>query len=426
METSNNVSALVPVTIEGSVIRTAEDSVLAGNLGDSRPETIVQPTQPVAPSFSRPATTGGSTLMRASREWRSRPADQRYTSLIDLRDATVAMRNASRSKVVPNRGLEVQPDPADSIDGLVVVGPNGAPVVPTNWSLSQLAQRAGAPAGYLRELPAPLAADCLNYGLKHSRDVEELGVLLRKSETGPATLAAVTGPNYGRVWNADIASALVNRFGDGINGAFRVPGEFGKRVEVTKENTTLYASDRDMFVFLADEEHRIAIPNRRDGQAGSLARGFFVWNSETGAGTLGIATFLFDYVCCNRIVWGSREYQEIRVRHTSGAPNRWIEEVAPAIESYAQSSTAGITHLIEDARAKRIGDADAVRDFLAKRFTRPQASAIMAAHVSDEGRPIETLWDATVGATAYARGLAYQDARVDIEREAGKILNLAA
>jgi hypothetical protein len=33
-----------------------------------------------------------------------------------------------------------------------------------------------------------------------------------------------------------------------------VPGEFGQRVAVTKQNTTLYASDRDMFVFLADEE----------------------------------------------------------------------------------------------------------------------------------------------------------------------------
>ena len=44
-----------------------------------------------------------------------------------------------------------------------------------------------------------------------------------------------------------------------------VPGEFGGRVTVTKDNTTLYASDRDMFVFLADEENRIELPNR-DGR----------------------------------------------------------------------------------------------------------------------------------------------------------------
>jgi hypothetical protein len=39
-----------------------------------------------------------------------------------------------------------------------------------------------------------------------------------------------------------------------------VPGEFGNRVTVTKDNTTLFASDRDMFVFLADEENVILEP----------------------------------------------------------------------------------------------------------------------------------------------------------------------
>lgn len=406
------------------------------------PIPVAQPAG--APYAARPQTSGGGTLMKASRQWSTRPADERYTSLTALHDATLAHRSASRQKVVASRAIEAQPASGDDLAGLQIVGPNGAPVIPTNWAFGQLAQRAGAPAGYLRDLPAPLAADCINYGLKHSRDVEDLGVLLRAAPRGlnddaqgrvngehmPATLAAVTGPNYGRVWNSDIVGALVRRFGDGVSGHFRVPGIFGQRVEVTKENTTLYASDRDMFVFLADEDRRIEIPNRRDGQAGSLARGFFVWNSETGAGTLGIATFLFDYVCCNRIVWGSREYQELRVRHTVSAPSRWLEDVAPAIEAYAESSTLGITSMIAAARAQTIGmqgsRADDVREFLAKRFTKSQAGAIMATHTAEEGRPIETLWDAATGATAYARGLQYQDVRVGIEREAGKILSLAA
>jgi hypothetical protein len=51
-----------------------------------------------------------------------------------------------------------------------------------------------------------------------------------------------------------------------------VPGEFGQRVTVTQDNTTLFASDRDMFVFLADEENRIELPSRRAGRsAASLA-----------------------------------------------------------------------------------------------------------------------------------------------------------
>lgn len=396
---------------------------------DDVPAAIPPAAPASAPYAPRPQTTGGSNLMKASRQWATRPSDERYTSLTALHAATLAHRRASVPKVVSSRALEAQPASGDELAGIQVVGPNGAPVVPTHWAFGQLAQRAGAPAGYLRDLPAPLAADCINYGLKHAREVEDLGVLLRRTD-GAATLAAVTGPTYGRVWNSDICAALVNRFGDGVNGHFRVPGIFGQRVEVTRENTTLYASDRDMFVFLADEDRRIEIPNRRNGEAGTLARGFFVWNSETGAGTLGIATFLFDYVCCNRIVWGARSYQEIRIRHSSGAPARWIDDVAPAIEAYSQSSAQGITALIEHARTQQIGMKvsrdDDVREFLAKRFTKPQAAAMMALHKTEEGRPIESLWDAATAATAYARGMSYQDARVDIEREAGKILDLAA
>jgi hypothetical protein len=33
-----------------------------------------------------------------------------------------------------------------------------------------------------------------------------------------------------------------------------------------------------------------------------------------------------------------------------------------------------------------------------------------------------SIWDAVVATTAYARNLQYQDARIEIEREAGKML----
>lgn len=369
-----------------------------------------------------------TTLMQASNQWRSRPSDQRFVSLTELHEHCQMARNRSVGKVISSRGMTAVPVNGEgTIDpegkGLMVVGPNGGPVTTTHWSFGQLAQRAGAPSGYLRDLPAPLAADCVNYGLKFHRDVEEIGVLLSQGPERFHELRAATGPNYGRIWNSTITQALTNRFGDGLTGHFRVPGEFGKRVEVTKENTTLYASDRDMFVFLADEENRITVPNRRDGQSGSMARGFFVWNSEVGSTTFGIALFLFDYVCCNRIVWGAQEYKEIRIRHTAGAPDRWIEEVTPAIEAYANSSTIGVVQAIEAAQAKRLDNVD---EFLRKRFTATQVSSIKAAHMADEQRPIETLWDATTAVTAYARGIQHQDARVEIEREGGKILNLAA
>ena len=193
----------------------------------------------------------------------------------------------------------------------------------------------------------------------------------------------------------------------------------GRAVTVTKENTTLFAGDRDMFVFLADEQNRIEIPDRRDGQSGTLARGFFVWNSEVGSSTFGVATFLFDYVCCNRIVWGAKEYRQITIRHTASAPDRWADELAPALTAYANSSTHDVVAAVTAAKAARLDNVD---EFLTKRFSKRLAVTFKAVHELEEMRPIETLWDAATAATAYARGVGYQDDRVAIERQAGELI----
>lgn len=363
-----------------------------------------------------------TTLTQASREWATRPEDQRFLSLPELARYTAAQRADSRSVAVSNRRLHVEPTGAGDLQ---VTGPNGHPYAPTHWAFGQLAQRSGAPAGYLRGLPAPLAADCINYGLRFKRDVEDVGVLIRRprSSSDGGVFAAATGPAYGRIWNADVADLLVDRFGDGVTGDWRVPGEFGRPVPVTTANTTLYAGDRDMFVFLADEERRITVPNRRDGAPGSLARGFFVWNSEVGSATLGAAFFLFDYVCCNRIVWGATQHTELRIRHTSGAPDKWLERVVPVLEDYSRASALPVQEAIKRAQAHRL-DAD-LDAFLATRFSRSLIADLKTTHETEENRPIETTWDVITAATAVARSIPNQDARVDLERRAGELLSLS-
>lgn len=367
-------------------------------------------------------------LMQAHTQWATRPEDERFLSLTDLLEHTRRQRDSSVARVLPNRRVMATPvqDDATRKQLAIVNRATGEPSDPSHWAFGQLCGRIGAPASYLRSLPADMAADCVNYGLQARESVDELGFLLRSPEGRTPELAAVTGPNYGRVWNAEIAKALVKRFGDGVTGDFRVPGEWGERVAITKDNTTLYAGDRDMFVFLADEEHRIEVPDRRNGKPGSLARGLFVYNSEVGSQTLGVAAFLFDYVCGNRIVWGAQGFKEIKVRHTSGAPDRWLEQVQPAIARYASGAASLIQDAIAAAQTKKIGDQDRVTAFLNTRFTRSQTKAIQIAHEAEEGRPIETLWDATTGATAYARSIQWQDERVAIERKAGEIMQLAA
>ena len=384
-----------------------------------------------------------SILTQASQQWASRPTDQRFLSLIELQQKTRQWKSQSTGKVVPTKVLNFEP--MDDHKGLKIVGQNGQAADVTHWSFGQLAGLAKAPAGYLRELPAELVADNLNYGLKFRREIDEVGVLLTRetvdvpvptfggetnSVSGPGPVSrvemrAATGPNYGRIWNADLVDTLVNRFGNGIDGDFRVPGEFGKRVPVTRQNTTIYASDRDMFVFLADEEHRITVPNRRNGESGSLARGFFMWNSEVGSTTFGLGMFLFDYVCMNRTVWGVQQYNEIRLRHTVSAPLKWLDQAEPMLLEYANSSAKPVEDTIKAAQAKKL-DSD-LDDFLkSRKFSKSQISGIKATHEAEEGRPIETLWDVTVGVTAYAKGIQWQDERVALERMGGKVLDLVA
>jgi len=375
-------------------------------------------------------------LMQANKQWSTRPDDERFLSLTALNDFVQSQRQHSAAKIVSSRALTVSPVEGDTThEALMLTGPNGAPVNMTNWSFSQLAARAGAPAGYMRDLPAPLAADCLNYGLHHNRDVAECGVLLTRDPNTrdnnglayavpPATARAVTGPNYGRIWNSTITQALVKQFGDGVTGNFRIPSEFGNlSAPITKQSTTLYASDRDMWVFLADEQNRIELPNRRNGRTGSLARGFFVSNSEVGASTFILGQFLFDYMCGNHIIWGVEQFQELRIRHTAGAPDRYIEQATPAILAMSKASSTGMVDMLKSAQSKKIENVD---EFLNKRFSKSQTSAIKAAHMADEQRPIESLWDASTGITAYAREIQHVDARVGLEREAGKVLALAA
>ena len=87
------------------------------------------------------------------------------------------------------------------------------PVAPTHWSFGQLSSTVGAPAAYLRQLPAPLAAINLQYGLTSSR-TEQVKTL--EIEDGRVELRAVTGPDYGRVFDHTLIEAVRLLAGNGL------------------------------------------------------------------------------------------------------------------------------------------------------------------------------------------------------------------
>ena len=370
---------------------------------------------------------------RVSSEWFSRPDDEKYLSLSDLYASVKGRAERSRTRTVESAAIRVEAH-RDDPEKLALVLPDAeAPVAPTHWSFGQLASLVSAPAAYLRQLPAPLAGINLQYGLTNHR-AEQVKTL--ETEDGRTELRAVTGPDYGRIYDHELVSAVQRIAGDGVGDTrWKVPGVldwstgvYNPMVDVTKNTTTLYASDRDVFLFLVDDLNPIEAGTLPDGSPDLYFRGFYCWNSEVGAKSLGIASFYLRAVCQNRNLWGVEDFQEISIRHSKYAANRFAHEAAPALTRFAESSPAPFVQGIRTARERIVARTDEDRtDFLRKRgFSKAETAKIVETVLVEEGRPPESVFDFVQGITAVARSKPQQDARLAMENRAKKLLERAA
>ena len=257
-----------------------------------------------------------------------------------------------------------------------------------------------------------------------------------EAEDGRVELRAVTGPDYGRIWDHELVEAVQRIAGNGTGGTrWKVPGVldwstgiYNPRVDITKDTTTLYASDRDVFLFLVDDLNPIEAGRLPDGSPDLYFRGFYAWNSEVGSKTLGIASFYLRAVCMNRNLWGVEGFEEITIRHSKFAAQRFAHEAAPALTSFANSSPAPFVAGIKAARERIVARDDEDRDsFLRKRgFSKPETARIIETVLQEEGRPPESLFDFVQGITALARSKPHQDARLELEGKAKKLMDRAA
>ena len=375
----------------------------------------------------------GQRIGRVSSEWFSRPDDERYLSLSDLYRAVRSRADRASARTVESRLVRVEASRDDATRMTLIVPGRDAPVAPTHWSFGQLCSLVGAPAGYLRDLPAPLAAINLQHGLLSHR-----GELVKtlEAEDGRVELRAVTGPDYGRIWDHELVAAVMKIAGDGIGDTrWKVPGilDWGTMrhnpfVDVTKDTTTLYASDRDVFLFLVDDTHPIEAGRLPNGDPDLYFRGFYCWNSEVGSKTLGIASFYLRAVCMNRNLWGVEDFQEISIRHSKFATQRFAHEAAPALASFANSSPAPFIAGVRAARERIVARKDEDReDFLRKRgFSKSDTAKIIGSVLNEEGHPPASVFDFVQGITAIARTKPHQDARLELEGKAKLLLERAA
>lgn len=387
-------------------------------------------------------------LYSASNQWATRPDDQRFWTLQEMLEATRRFRESAREAVIPVRSLQVI-----GTDGgdLEIVGQAKIPARMTHWGFGQLARYAGAPADYLRTLPAKLAASNVNYGIQKKGETDKANLLLHSN--GSLVMRSITTDSYSRIWDCDVIDRMtgLETFG------WRVPparpcrsGQAGSR-KATEQDVLesksgggglsvkvgdmiapagLYASDHDCFVFMVNEKHRIA-----DGSPEGLSRGFFLHNSEVANGkALKVTCFLYRHVCGNHIVWDASDVNEIKVVHRGSADRRFREKLRVELRSYAEGKASEDEARIVAAQKVILGaNKEEVLDTLFKKLRGelPQKTMELSYDQAEDDAQFDktinprSVWGVVQGMTAYSRNVPFADDRNRIDRAAGKVMKMA-
>lgn len=380
-------------------------------------------------------------LFKASNQWSTRPADERFGSIRDLYTQCKAYRDTAGEKDVPFADIRVEA----SEGNVVLMGKAGVPARLTHWAFGQLASHVGAPASYLRDLPATLAVQNLNHGLAR-RVKDQAGSAVSKllfHTNGSLLLRAITSEQYSRIWNYEIAERLLEMEGRGWEGAKptmawgadpdvcilcqgsgrgRAGGNGCVQCRGTgKAQPALYASDHDMFAFVINKQAMVEDPVNHT----PLYRGMIWENSEVGASKLRGTKFLFAQICGNHIIWGAQDVVEIELRHVGSIRGKYAAFAAKMTE-YANESASVEEGKINAMRHKMIaaGKTEVLDALFGKRSIGLSRKVLEAGYdaVQDVDGSPNSVWGITQGLTRFSQTVPFADKRTEIDRAAGRIL----
>ena len=365
----------------------------------------------------------------AHREYASRPADERLGSLEALVSTATDDRNRSIERTYNLKDLRAVPTDAGSVH---LASPKGEARL-THWSFGQLARTIGAPAGYLRDLPATLASDCINYGLTEAVPGTSCNLLVRTPSATDSvpTIRAATSETYGRVWDADLYGGIQQQLARWDDRWTLPPTWSG-------EPAGAYRGDRDSFLILTNGGSIVTDPsltNRGPGSGtgtgggtaprDSMFRGILVRNSEVGAASVVIERILFRYICGNHMLWSAMADRSFRRRHVGVTALRdTVREISRLAYEWGQASTARDTAIIRALVDHEIAHTkEAVIDELrALGATKDQATAAYELCEKQESVSPRSFWGAAQGLTRLSQAGGYQDERYSMDRIAASLL----
>jgi hypothetical protein len=354
-------------------------------------------------------------LFKAHAQWKTRPQDERFSSLQTLYDATKHYAESARERA----DVRVDSLRVENVDGDVnLVGRGGTPATLTNWAFSQLSARCDAPASYLRTLPATLAAQNLNHGLaRRVADDENGTVNMLFHLNGGFVLRSLTSDRYARIWNWEVAERLLQLQDRGWEPAM-------PDIRTSAEDfPALYASDHDLFAFVRHSQRTINEPGNPDG----LQRGLIAENSEVGASALKLTRFLYREMCGNHIIWGASDVVELSARHVGNVRDRMAQWGIEIRRYMDESATADEAKIAESKSRLIAATKEQVLDLVfGKRsiaIPRKALESGYAAVVPDQDGDPRSPWGLAQGLTRHSQTLPYADKRTEIDRAAGRLLD---
>lgn len=360
-------------------------------------------------------------IYKASQQWSTRPDDERFESLEAMRAASFQYAQDAMESRVPYSSLRVEAAGPE----VQLTGRSGYPARLTNWAFGQLCQRIGAPASYLRAMPATLAAQNINYGLAHrseeNADRDDVAQMLFH-RNGGLMLRCMMSTVYERIWNWEVIDRLLYLQDRGWKPANQVKEAIATWSQGEAVSAPLYASDHDMFAFLCFDGN----PIKEAGSDFPLFRGVIAENSEVGSGALKLTRFAYRWMCGNHIIWSVSKVVEIRVRHV-GSVRAKFDSYEAELRKYANEGASLEEARIAHAKQVRLGSTkeevlDKLFGMRALNMPRRLLEAGYDATVPDQDGDPNTQWGIVQGLTRHSQTVPFADTRTSIDRAAGKIM----
>jgi len=352
--------------------------------------------------------------MTEMKSWARRPGDEQFTQLSEL------------STHLKDRHLRSEFEIVSAVDLSIIDKGYMSVATPSkkwgmglnNWSFTQLCQWADVPAFYLRKLPVDIAAFNLEYGLKNLSNNATLNLMSTDD-----SVRAVTSGTYGRVWDHQVVEMVEEVLDENPTARWVVPSEAS--FTSGHNPTTLYAGDRDMWVFLVKDNDPISIwnPNREEYE--TLYHGSIIRNSEVGKAKIEFLDFLYRSICSNRMIYmtdGSTK--KFGIRHTISAPERFELEGKQILTQFLTTPSTVYKETLEKAMTTKVGETeDEVKDWMKAKLqiTKKQAGRIIDRAIAEEG-DYRTPWVLTQGGTSLAKMQENTDTRVELERNMSRML----